>query len=215
MTFSLCRGALAPRGSLTRPLPPPLRGLASLAASRGALAPRGSLTRLVRLSLLAVVSCAASACDMGAGAASPGGANPMIGSPAPSFDLPAQSGGSRASLESAHGKVVLVDFWATWCGPCRASFPKYQALAKRYSNDVVVIGISEDDDADGIKDFAKGTGATFTLAWDAQKAVASNYRPDSMPTSFLIDKNGLVRFVHLGFREGDEKDIEAELKSLL
>jgi peroxiredoxin len=169
-----------------------------------------------RASLLFSVLCFVPGCDQGgAGAASPGGSSPLLGSPAPGFDLPAQSGGVRASLDGAHGKVVLLDFWATWCGPCRASFPKYQALAKEFSGNVVVVGISEDDEADGIQEFAKDTGATFTLAWDAKKSVAGNYRPDSMPTSFVIDKNGLVRFVHTGFRDGDEKDIEAEIKSLL
>jgi cytochrome c biogenesis protein CcmG/thiol:disulfide interchange protein DsbE len=149
------------------------------------------------------------------GAASAGSNHPLVGNPAPEFDLPAQSGGKRASLGNAEGKVVLVDFWATWCGPCRASFPKYEALAKKYSDDVVIIGISEDDEADGIKEFAQQTGATFTLAWDSQKGVAGSYHPDSMPTSFLIDKKGLVRFVHSGFREGDEGEIESQLKSLL
>lgn len=151
----------------------------------------------------------------GAGAKAPGAKHPLIGNPAPAFDLPAQSGGKRASLDKAQGKVLLVDFWATWCGPCRASFPKYEALAKKFEDDVVVVGISEDDEADGIADFAKETGATFTLAWDAEKSVAGSYHPDSMPTSFIVDKNGLVRFVHSGFRAGEEKEIEAQVKSLI
>jgi cytochrome c biogenesis protein CcmG/thiol:disulfide interchange protein DsbE len=158
---------------------------------------------------------ALSACAGGGGASSASGNHPLVGNPAPDFSLPAQSGGKEASLASADGKVRLVDFWATWCGPCRASFPKYEALAKKYSSDVVIIGISEDDEADGIKDFAQQTGASFTLAWDKQKGVAASYHPESMPTSFIIDKKGLVRFVHAGFRDGDEGDIESELKGLL
>jgi cytochrome c biogenesis protein CcmG/thiol:disulfide interchange protein DsbE len=156
------------------------------------------------------------ACDKGpAGAASPAGdQHPLVGSPAPAFDLEAQSGGKRGSLAAAEGKVALVDFWATWCAPCKASFPKYEALARKYGDSVVVIGISEDDEADGIRDFAKETGATFTLAWDKDKSVASAYRPSSMPTSYIVDKNGLVRFVHTGFRNGDEIVLDRELKSL-
>jgi len=165
---------------------------------------------------VAAVSLALLGCDEGApGAKSPGGNHPLAGQPAPEFDLPGQSGGKRASLSGTHGKVVLVDFWATWCGPCRASFPKYQAIAQKYSDDVVVVGISEDDESDGIKPFAQETGATFLLAWDGDKSVAKSYHPDAMPTSFLIDKNGLVRFVHSGFRDGEEKEIEAQLKSLI
>jgi len=176
---------------------------------------RLSLRRVVNGLVVVLAGASLVACDKGGGgASSPGGSSPLIGSPAPTFDLPAVSGGSNADLSSHQGKVVLVDFWATWCGPCKASFPKYQALSKKFSDDLVVIGISEDDDSDGIKDFAKETGATFTLAWDQKKSVASEYHPESMPTSYLVDKNGLVRFSHEGFREGDEKDIEAEIKSL-
>jgi len=157
------------------------------------------------------------ACDKsGGGAESPGeGKNPLIGAQAPDFDLPAQSGGSRASLAAAGDKVVLVDFWATWCEPCKMSFPHYEALAKKYDGDLVIVGISEDDDPSGIKEFANETGATFTLAWDANKSVAGGYHPDSMPTSYIIDKNKLVRYVHGGFRPGDEKVVEQQVKELM
>lgn len=165
---------------------------------------------------MGVLGFAALGCDEGGkGAKSPGGNHPLVGKPAPEFNLPAQSGGKRASLGSEEGKVVLVDFWATWCGPCKASFPKYQALAQKYSDGVAVIGIAEDDESDGIKAFAAETGATFPLAWDAQKSVAASYHPESMPTSFIVDKNGLVRFVHSGFRDGEEKEIETQIKSLM
>lgn len=158
---------------------------------------------------------AALGCDEGAPARSPGGNHPLTGKPAPAFALPAQSGAKHVSLDEAKGKVVLVDFWATWCGPCKASFPKYQALAQKYSDDLVVIGIAEDDESDGIQEFARETGATFPLAWDKDKNIAKEYRPDSMPTSFLVDGNGLVRFVHSGFRDGDEKEVEKRVKSLV
>ncbi len=158
----------------------------------------------------------ATACDKdGPGASSPGDTAPLLGNPAPDFDLTAQSGASRASLESGKGKVMIVDFWATWCAPCLASFPKYEALARKYGTSLVIVGISEDDEAGGIPGFAKETGATFPLAWDSQKGVAESYHPESMPTSFILDKNGLVRFVHSGFRAGDERQIDAQIKSLM
>jgi thiol-disulfide isomerase/thioredoxin len=176
--------------------------------------------RRFRCGALLVVASALSiaACDKEGGrAASPEeeGKNPLLGAQAPDFDLPAQSGGARASLAGGADKVVLVDFWATWCEPCRVSFPHYQSLAKKYDGDLIVVGISEDDDPSGIQAFAKETGATFALAWDANKSVAAGYHPDSMPTSFLIDKNKLVRYVHGGFRPGDEKIIEEKVKALL
>ena len=176
-----------------------------------------SLLSHFRVAILIAAMPSLAACEKGQGGASSasGDKHPLIGSPAPDFDLPAQSGGPRATLAAAGGKVALVDFWATWCEPCRVSFPHYEALAKKFDGDVVVVGISEDDEPDGIKAFAKETGATFPLAWDANKNVAAGYHPDSMPTSYLLDKNKLVRFVHDGFRPGDENVIEGQVKELL
>jgi peroxiredoxin len=177
-----------------------------------------SLVPQGRIAALLVMAFSLAACEkgQGGGASSAGDAkHPLIGNPAPDFNLPAQSGGPRASLAAASGKVALVDFWATWCEPCRASFPHYEALKKKFDGDLVVVGISEDDDPDGIKAFAKETGATFPLAWDANKNVAAGYHPESMPTTFLVDKNRLVRFVHGGFRPGDEGVIEDQVKELL
>jgi peroxiredoxin len=161
----------------------------------------------------AAPSCAAKG---GAGAVSPlpVSDHPLNGSPAPDFNLTAR-GGQSASLSSHAGKVVLVDFWATWCEPCRASFPEYQAMVARYADRVVVLGISEDDEQQGIDRFAEETGVRFPLAWDADKAVAGRYQISGMPTLFIIDQSGLVRFVHSGFRAGDEQQIGAAIESLL
>jgi peroxiredoxin len=139
----------------------------------------------------------------------------LVGAPAPTFSLPAQSGGQQAAIDQAPSKVVIVDFWATWCGPCRKSFPHYQELAERYRRDLWIVGVSVDDEPGGIADFAKQTGAGFVLAWDHNKSVAGSYEPPAMPTSFVIDKNGLVRFVHAGYRPGDEKQIETEIQQLI
>jgi cytochrome c biogenesis protein CcmG, thiol:disulfide interchange protein DsbE len=150
----------------------------------------------------------------GAAAALPATDHPLSGSPAPGFSLPAR-GGASASLHEHSGKVVLVDFWATWCEPCRASFPRYQALLDRYSGRVAVLGISEDDEEQGIDRFAEETGVGFPLAWDGDKSVAQRYQISGMPTLFIIDQQGLVRFVHSGFRPGDERQISAAIDSLL
>jgi len=174
--------------------------------------------RLSRSSLVVALVALAPvvACDKGASARAPDGeAHSLVGSPAPEIDLPLVSGGDHVKLSSLRGKVVLVDFWATWCAPCRASFPRYEALAKKLGGELVVLGISEDEEPDGIEGFARETGATFPLAWDRDKAVAGAYDPGSMPTSFVVDKNGLVRHVHSGYREGDEADIERRVRDLL
>jgi peroxiredoxin len=140
--------------------------------------------------------------------------HPLSGEPAPEFSLAAR-GGAPASLSRYAGQVVLLDFWATWCEPCRASFPEYQAIASRYASGVVVLAISEDEDESGIDAFAAETGVRFPIVWDGDKALAQSYRLGNMPTLFIIDKNGLIRFVHAGFRPGDQHQISAAIDSLL
>lgn len=138
----------------------------------------------------------------------------LVGVQAPAFSLPAQVGGATADLAAASGKVVIVDFWATWCEPCKESFPLYQSLVDQHAGDVVVIGVSEDDEPDGIEAFAAETGASFLLAWDEDKSVARQYKPESMPTSYFIDRGGIVRLVHGGFRSGDDETITQAVTAL-
>ena len=172
-----------------------------------------TITTLLHICILASVSTACSETTPGARSAET--ANPLIGAQAPPFDLPAQAGGGRASLESVEGRVSVIDFWATWCEPCKASFPKYQALLAKYDGDLAIVGISEDDEPDDIAEFAKDTGVKFVLAWDRDKRVAQRYKPDAMPTGFLVDKEGVIRHVHAGYHEGEEATIERQVKALL
>ncbi|HEX4445891.1 MAG TPA: TlpA disulfide reductase family protein [Polyangiaceae bacterium] len=143
----------------------------------------------------------------------------LIGNPAPEFKLEALNGAKETiSLDRLRGQVVLVDFWGTFCDPCKKSFPKLQALGDRYRADgLKVVGISEDDEDDRgkIRPFAEAYGAKFALAWDGDKAVARRYGPETMPSSFLIDRRGVVRFVHVGFHDGEEVEIDREIRELL
>ncbi|HEY6558049.1 MAG TPA: TlpA disulfide reductase family protein [Polyangiaceae bacterium] len=176
-------------------------------------APRPALRRFWRLSGLLLLTLVA--CEKGGGGAeSPvGEEHPLLGVAAPEFELPAQHGAKRVNLPAGgDGKVKLVDFWATWCEPCKESFPVYQGLAERYGASLEVIGISEDDEPGGIKAFAKETGVRFPLAWDEGQALSKEYQPPTMPTSYVIDKNGIVRLVHAGFRSGDEAQIAAAIE---
>lgn len=144
----------------------------------------------------------------------PVASHPLSGAPAPDFELPARSG-DALGLKQYAGRVVLLDFWATWCQPCRASFPRYEELATHYGERVAVLGISEDDSDAEIDAFLRETGARFRVAWDADKSVARRYRIEGMPMLFIIDASGLVRFVHTGFHPGDESRIGAAIDSLL
>ena len=134
---------------------------------------------------------------------------------APSFSRPALSGGSTLSTDSARGKVVIVDFWATYCTPCAKEFPKLQVIADRHPGAVVVYALSEDDATDGIAAFVRKTGVRFPVAWDQGNAISQRYNLDKMPTSFVLDKKGIVRFVHGGYADGEEDEIDREVEQLL
>ena len=142
----------------------------------------------------------------------------LVGNPAPDFHLKTVNGAKAPiALADLRGQVVLVDFWGTFCQPCKKSFPKLEELNSKYGGrGFRVIGISEDeeDDKDKIPSFAETYGAKFSLAWDNDKSVARQYKPDTMPTSFLIDKEGVVRFAHVGFHDGEEVEIAKEIQGL-
>ena len=127
--------------------------------------------------------------------------------------------GKDVKLSSLKGKVVLLDFWATWCEPCKKSFPKLQELNVKYGGQgFMIVGISEDDSDEGIADFVKGTGAKFKVGLDPDnKSIAAKYKWEgfTMPSSVIIDKKGVVRFIHAGYHDGEENEVEKEVKSLL
>ncbi|HXN32014.1 MAG TPA: TlpA disulfide reductase family protein [Polyangiaceae bacterium] len=178
-----------------------------------------------RSAALAVTLAAALAVASGCGAGEAGAegakspddaAHPLLGNKGPDFSGKTVAGNSTVSLRSLAGKVAIVDFWATWCEPCKKSFPKLEELNVKYKrNGLEIVGISEDDDKAGIPTFASELGARFPLIWDENKSIASQWQPRSMPTTFVVDRKGTVRFVHLGFHEGEEAEIEREVKSLL
>jgi cytochrome c biogenesis protein CcmG/thiol:disulfide interchange protein DsbE len=154
--------------------------------------------------------------SMGSGASSPSDEqHPLLGAAAPAFELPTPDTKRKINLAGYSGKVVVVDFWATWCKPCHDSFPAYQRISEKFGSQVAVIGISVDEDPAGIPKFAKETGAKFPLAWDDGQVTSKSYQPPTMPTSFVVDKAGIVRFVHSGFHAGEEQEIESEISSLL
>jgi len=169
---------------------------------------------------LGLMGCAAEAAgDRGGDADSPSSSGGLVGHKAPGFSVKAVANGKgQLSLADLRGKVVLVDFWGTFCEPCKKSFPKLQDLYTKYSaSGLSIVGISEDepDDKDSIPGFASSFGAKFALGWDQDKTVAHAYKPQTMPSSFLIDRKGVVRYAHVGFHDGEEVEVEKEIKELL
>jgi peroxiredoxin len=143
----------------------------------------------------------------------------LVGSRAPDFSVVAVVGhGGRISLKRLRGKVVVVDFWGTFCEPCKKSFPKLQELNDKYADSgLEIVAISEDEaeDKDKIPGFVNQFGAKFNIGWDPDKSVAKHYNPPTMPSSFVIDRKGRVRYEHAGYHDQEEVELEKELKKLL
>lgn len=182
-------------------------------------------TRLSAAAGLSLVLVVASACGGGKPAAkdpSSAGASDgdnkdgpaEVGKAAPGLSIKTVNGKGEVTLESLQGKVAIVDFWATWCGPCKQSFPKLEELSKQNSGKVQVVGISVDDKSDGVADFAKSNGATFAIGWDDGHTIANRWKVDSMPTTYILDSSGKVRFIHAGYHDGEADAIAKELATL-
>ncbi len=116
-----------------------------------------------------------------------------IGKAAPDLEIQTLNGKGPLKLDSLAGQIVVVDFWAMWCGPCKQSMPKLEEIAKQNVGKVQVIGISVDDKQDGVADFAKSAGVTFPIAWDDGHTIANRWKVDSMPTTYILDGTGTVR----------------------
>ncbi len=114
------------------------------------------------------------------------------------------------------GKVVYVDFWASWCGPCAQSFPFMNDLDREFrGKGLQVLGISVDQKPDDAKKFLGKHPADFTVALDSGGQCPRSFEVQGMPSSYLIDRNGIVRYVHLGFRQGDAETIRSKIETLL
>jgi cytochrome c biogenesis protein CcmG, thiol:disulfide interchange protein DsbE len=124
--------------------------------------------------------------------------------------------GNRVDLNSLKGKVVIVDFWASWCGPCKQEMPILEKLYKKYKDrGLVVVGVSVDQDLANVKTFLKTMPVSFPIAHDGGHEVANRFKPPKMPSSYIVDRNGVVRHVHGGYRDGDAAKFEAEVTALL
>ena len=123
----------------------------------------------------------------------------------------------EGSLPDIKGKVLLLDFWASWCGPCKQSFPELEKIYSEYkSRGVVVLAVNEDDDVSAMKVFLEKNKVSFPVVRDREHSLISKVGAESMPTSLLIDGMGRVRHIHTGFR-GEETvlQIKSELDALL
>ncbi|WP_229261396.1 TlpA family protein disulfide reductase [Duganella margarita] len=136
------------------------------------------------------------------------------GAPAPQFDLPGLDGAVK--LAKLQGKVVYVDFWASWCGPCRQSFPWMNEMQAKYGGKgLQIVGVNVDAKSDDARQFLTATPARFAIAFDPQGATPRSYGIKGMPSSVLIGPDGKVLLEHSGFREADRAELENKIQSAL
>ena len=160
-------------------------------------------TRVLRMALVlaaALDAATASAFDRGVAA--------------PQFDLPGKDG--AVQLAKLQGRLVYVDFWASWCGPCRQSFPWMNEMQARYgARGLQVVGVNLDAKSDDARRFLAETPARFTIAFDPTGATPRAYGIKGMPSSVLIGPDGKVLYEHAGFKEADRAALEQVIKKAL
>lgn len=168
---------------------------------------RHALATLASLLAVAVAGCAAGRPTLVA--------SPLLGKP---LELAAPDlSGREVRLGDAQGKVRVVDFWATWCDPCRDQLPVLEVLARAHAADgLLVYGVAVDEDRAQVEAFLAATPLGFPVLWD-KGGVRHGERLDvqRLPTTFLVDRAGLVRYVHQGYEPGNAEALTREVKALL
>ena len=134
---------------------------------------------------------------------------------APDFTLHAM-GGPNLRLKVQRGRVVMVNFWATWCAPCRQEMPHLNRLYEKYRGaGFVLLGVNVDDDTSKAADVVAKLGVTFPVLLDTEKSVSKLYDVSTMPSTMIIDRDGKVRYVHRGYLAGYEESYEKQIRELL
>lgn len=141
--------------------------------------------------------------------------HPLVEQPAPDFNLEVihqGDDGSRLQLSQLRGRPVIIDFWASWCGPCRAQAPIIDEVARAKKSDAIIVGINTNDSRASALSFARGRRLSYPSVFDPSGSVATRYAVRAMPTMVIIDREGKVRFVQTGVVSRSK--IESELSKL-
>lgn len=142
------------------------------------------------------------------------GARELSG-PAPAFTLETLEG-EKVSLSDYKDQVVMINFWASWCGPCRQEMPYLNELYDTYKKaGFVLLGVNLDEDAAAAKKFLDKTPVTFPVLLDPTGKVADQYKNQAMPSSYFIDREGNLSYLHQGYRPGEEAQYKKVIRALL
>lgn len=135
--------------------------------------------------------------------------------PAADFSLPSR-GGQAVSLAALRGQVVLVNFWATWCGPCRKEMPLLEQIQKKYAPlGFTLLGINVEEDTTHMETFLGDVPVTFPVLLDPANQVSKLYDVAAMPSTVIIDRKGQVRYIHQGWQPGDESRYQDVIRQLI
>lgn len=135
--------------------------------------------------------------------------------PAPDFSLPDKAG-STVSLDDFDGQVVLLNFWASWCGPCREEMPLLVELYQRYEAlGFTMLGINVEEDSAAANNFLSTVPVSFPILYDRTNSVSKLYDVIAMPSTVLIGRDGRVRYIHHGYEPGYENDYQDQIRELV
>ena len=141
-------------------------------------------------------------------------AKPLSG-PAPDFTLKSRSG-ENLRLSEQRGNVVLINFWASWCGPCRQEMPLLEDIQKKYEKlGFTIFGVNVDNDPAKADKILKEIPVTFPVLYDSDSRVSKLFNVNAMPTTVIVDRNGNMRYLHLGYKPGYEDEYVAQIKTLI
>ncbi len=139
----------------------------------------------------------------------------LEGQQAPDFALKSSTG-ENLRLSEFRGDVVMINFWATWCGPCRQEMPLLDELYSRYQRvGFSLLGVNIDDDSRRAMQMIDELGVNFPVLFDAQKEVSKLYEVEAMPVTVIVDREGTVRYIHHGYKPGYEDKYLNQIRSLL
>jgi peroxiredoxin len=138
-----------------------------------------------------------------------------IGQTAPDFTLK-NIQGKNLNLTEQRGSIILVNFWASWCGPCRKEMPVLQSLQDKYQDlGVEVWGINVEQENQAGKDFLADLDLSFSIFFDQTNMLSATYQVEAMPTTVIIDRSGVVRYIFRGYKDGYEKKYAKAIKKLI
>jgi len=134
---------------------------------------------------------------------------------AANFTLKSHSG-KNIKLSELRGEVVMLNFWASWCGPCRKEMPLLEKIHKKYKRlGFTLLGVNVEENSKAAKNYLKDVKVSFPILFDTTNKTSKLYNVSAMPTTILIDRNGNKRFLHKGYKPGYENDYKKEIKKLL